>query len=79
MPEEEKPEAVEEDTSYYDEVRADVETAVYTFSALQELDIQLFGKPMQKKIKDAKDDCVFIMCKGLELIKECYEESEDDE
>lgn len=72
MPEEEKPEA-EQEESYYDDVRADIETAVYAFASLEEVDAALFGKGLQSKVKKAKEDCIFIICKGIETLKEGYE------
>jgi hypothetical protein len=78
---EEKPEVEEQedDNSYYDDVRADIDTAIYAFSALQEVDMVLYSKAMQQNISSAKRNCVFIICKGMKLLREGYEESEDDE
>jgi hypothetical protein len=68
-----------EEMTYYDEIRADVETAVYAFSALEEMDSALFSQIMQRNIKDAKKNCVKIICKGLQLIREGYEKESEDE
>jgi hypothetical protein len=76
MPDE-KP--VEEVFTYYDEIRADVETAVYAYTSFEEMDLQLHSQIMQRNIKNAKRDCIKIMCKGLQLIREGYEEKEDEE
>lgn len=77
MPEEKKDE--QEELTYYDEIRADVETAVYAYSAFEEMDTALYSKIMQNNIKNAKRDCIKIMCKGLQLIREGYEEKNEDE
>ena len=77
--EEKKVEEVEGETSYYDEIRADIETAVYAFTSLEEVDTGLFGKIMQNNISKAKKDCVYIICKGLKAIKEGYEEKWEEE
>lgn len=79
--EEDKPEVEQEqdDNSYYDDVRADVDTAIYAFSALQEVDTAMYSKVMQSNIRNAKNNCVFIICKGMKLLREGYEESGDDE
>lgn len=76
MADEEK--KVEEET-YYDDIRADIETAVYAFSTLEEVDTAMYSKIMQNNIRNAKKDCVAIICKGIKALREGYEEKEDEE
>lgn len=67
----EKPEV--EEVTYYEEIRADIETAVYAYTAFEEMDTALFSKAKQRNINNAKEDCLEIICKGLELIRKGYE------
>jgi hypothetical protein len=65
---------IEDDgSSFYDEVRADIETAVYSYATLEEIDSGLLSKGVQKDIQRAKQDCITIICKGIELIRVGYE------
>lgn len=64
----------EQEESYYDEVRADIETAVYAYSTLLEIDMGMQPKSVQKQIDEAKKDCITIMCKALDIIRKSYEE-----
>jgi hypothetical protein len=73
MPDEE---STEVESTYYDEIRADVETAVYAYATLEEIDVQMQAKSLQTAIRKAKQDCIIIMCKGLEMIREGYDEDE---
>ena len=75
MSEEQKIE--DEASGIYDEVRADIETAVYSYATLEEIDAGLLSKGEQKDIQRAKQDCITIICKGIELIKAGYELEED--
>jgi hypothetical protein len=77
MPDPDKvPDKIEEteEESYYDEVRADIETSVYVFATLEEMDTALYGKSIQGQIKRAKENCIFIMCKGMETLRDGYGE-----
>lgn len=66
---------IEETTdNFYDEIRADVETSVYTYATLLEIDVQMQEKSVQSKLDRAKKDCVLVMCRGMRIIAEAYED-----
>lgn len=72
------PEADEQELdNFFDEIRADVETAVSVFAALDEIDMAMKTKAVQKSIGKAKEDCIVIMCKGLEILREGYEKEDE--
>lgn len=73
----EKPQEEQQET-YYDDVRADIETAVYTYTSLEEMDSALYNKSVQKSISKAKENCIFIMCRGLEILRDGYEKEDDE-
>jgi hypothetical protein len=71
MPEEPEIKKEDEAATYYEEVRADVETAVYALEAFENIDMQLQGS-MNKNLKKAKEDCLFVICEGIKIIADGY-------
>lgn len=69
---EEKPEQEEQGESYFDGIRADVETAVYAYSTLIEIDMGLLDKSTQRGLSKAKSDCVTVICKAMKILQESY-------
>lgn len=72
------PEDIEmDDETIFDEIRADIDTAIYAYATLLEIDLQMQSKSVQKDIAKAKNDCVFIICKGIQSLREGYGQEED--
>lgn len=75
MPDEKQTETQEEkDDSYFEGIRADLETAVYAYTAIIEIDLGLQDKVTQRSLGKAKDACVTIMCKALKILQESYDD-----
>lgn len=58
---------------YYDEIRADIDTAIYAYSTLEEIDTAMMDKKVQQQILRAKDDCVLIICRGIRELRVAWE------
>lgn len=58
----------------YEGIRADVDTAIYAFKTLEEIDAAILGKNIATKISKTKESCLYIIFNGIEALRNSYEE-----
>jgi hypothetical protein len=63
----------QEEMIFYEDIRADVETAVYVFASFEEMDMAILGAEVERQIKKAKKNCIEIICKGIQSLRDSYD------